>query len=143
MRRSTNFLAILMLAVAVTLLLADLSTAEAGGGNCQDKLVGNFYNCTGKESSGMSPSGCITFETGGLSSNFDLVAGSTHYGCACDTTGSFSSPSFDDSSSAFECVSDEISINGKVKSKKISSQIVIQSGLSEVLSCTERSSPCP
>jgi hypothetical protein len=143
MKRSASFLAVVMSSLVVTFLLANLSSAEAGGGNCQDKLVGNSYNCTEKESTGGGTvSGCLTFETGGVSSNFDLVIEGEHYGCACDTTGSYKSPAYDSSSSAFGCVGLDTLINGKLKSKKIAFQAITESGISDVLSCTETSS-CP
>jgi hypothetical protein len=142
MRLSASFLAVLMFFAVVTILLTNSSSAQARGGNCQDKLVGKFYNCTGKDSEGGTVTGCIEFASGGLSMDFDLFAGGNDYGCVCDTTGSIKSPSFDGSSSAFACVTNGILINGKVKSKKVTAQAIDESGSSQILSCTGISTHC-
>ena len=145
MRRSASFLAVLMFSILMTVLLADLSSAVAGGGNCQDKLVGKAYDCTEKESNGMTASVCWEFATGGFSSNFDLYLDvTTDYGCACQGTGSFKSPSFNASSNKFECVGKSIYFEwqGKVSSNKISGQGLAATGETLFFSCTERSSPC-
>jgi hypothetical protein len=144
MKRSAGFAAVLMLSAVVMFLLGNLSSAEAKGGNCQSKLVGKAYDCEVKDSEGSTGSGCIEFESGKISIDFDLLIGSDDYGCACDTTGSFKSPKFDASSSSFECLSIAAGflINGNVKSKKITGQSIDESGNSEILSCTERSAPC-
>ncbi len=134
MRRSTGFLAVLMFSA----LLTNLSSAEAGGENCQAKLVGNSYNCVFELSDGTSETFCVEFGTGGSSSNFDLfLPPSTDYGCACQATGSFKSPKFNGSASAFECdgVNFGTQIDGKVASKKISGEGSIYSGESFVFSC--------
>jgi len=144
MRRSASFLAVLMFSA----LLANLSSAEAKGGNCQDKLVGNAYDCTEKDSGGGTSPICWEFATGGSSSNFDLYLGDlggTDYGCACQGNGSFKSPSFNSSSNEFECVgaSFDFEWHGKVSSKKLSGQGSAADGESLFFSCTERTSPCP
>jgi len=145
MKRSAIFLTVLMFC-AMTLLLANWSSAEAGGGNCQGKLVGKSYDCNTKYS-GVSPtSDCFEFETGGFSKNFDVIIdGLVDYGCSCDTTGSFNSPSFDGSSSSFDCLSTSSGflLNGKVKGKKLSGQGTSESGDSAIFTCVERSSACP
>jgi hypothetical protein len=145
MKRSASFLPVLMFSVVVTVLLANLSPAEAAGGNCQGKLVGNSYDCNEKYSDSSSDTECYKFETGGVSQNFDIFIGFADYGCACDTTGSFNSPSFDRSSSTFECLStlSGFLINGKLKGKKLKGQGTDVSGVSVIVACTERTSPCP
>jgi hypothetical protein len=147
MRQSASFSAVLMLSALVTGLLGNLSPAEAGGGNCQARLVGNSYNCTAKETTMPSPQTfCAEFETGGTSANFDLLVVSsitTDLGCACDTTGSYSSPSFDTSSSAFECVDDHgTQFNGKIKSKKLDGQASDAGGDSLIYTCTLSATAC-
>ena len=143
MRRSASFLAVVMFSAFVTGLLASSSSAVAGG-NCQDKLVGNAYDCTEKIASG-SFDVCWEFATGGSSANFDLSLDvSTDYGCACLAKGSFKSPSFDASSSGFECVGSSIHFEwqGKVSGDKLSGQGSDSTGGSVVFRCTKRSSPC-
>src|SRR5271154_7043824 len=103
MRLSGIILAAVMFSALSTVLLGNLSSAEAGGGNCQAKLVGKSYICTIKFPGGSEGPSCWEFETGGVSSEFDLVLNPAHYGCSCEAKGSFKSPSFN-SSSAFECV---------------------------------------
>jgi hypothetical protein len=144
MRRSASFPAMLMFSVVVTFLLANLSRAEAGGGNCQGKLVGKSYDCNETYGEGFSDTNCYQFETGELSLDFDLFLGSADYGCACDTTGSYKSPSFDKSPSSFECLSTTAGflINGKLKGKKITGQGTSQGGDSIIISCEERTSAC-
>ncbi len=140
MRRSTAFLAFLMFSA----LLINLSSAEAGGGNCQAKLAGSSYTCDFKFSNGASETLCVEFGTGGVSSNFDLfIPPSTDYGCACQATGSFKSPSFNGSASAFECSGDDFGtqLDGKVAGKKISGEGSGYSGESIVFSC-EKISAC-
>ncbi len=143
MRRSASFLAVLMFSAVVTTLLADMSPAEAKGGNCQAKLVGNSYDCKVKASQGNTEPVCFKFESGGISMDFDLLISTDDFGCACDTTGSYDSPSFDSSSSSFECLTGNFLLNGTVKSKKITAQGIDEFGFTEIFSCTERSSPCP
>jgi hypothetical protein len=145
MKRSAIFLAVLMFSALVTVLLANFSPAEAGGGNCQSKLVGKSFDCNAKDSQGGTGSACIKFESGGISKNFDLLISGDDFGCACDTTGSFNSPSFNASSSSFEClgIAAGFLTNGKVKGKKVTAQQIDESGNTDILSCTERSSACP
>jgi hypothetical protein len=64
MKRSISFLPVLMLSAVVTALLANLSSAEAGGGNCQAKLAGNSYDCNLKFSDGPPETDCFGFRTG-------------------------------------------------------------------------------
>jgi hypothetical protein len=59
MRRSISFLPVLMLSAVVAVLLANLSSAEAGGGNCQAKLAGNSYDCNLKFSDGPPETDCL------------------------------------------------------------------------------------
>ena len=122
------------------------STAVSAGGNCQSKLVGNAYDCTVEFSEFATQNDCFDFRTGGLSQNFDLVIDNgPHYGCACDTTGSFKSPSFDSSLNSFHCLSsfEGFQYNGKVKAQKLSGHGTDEGGVSLIFSCTKRSSPCP
>jgi len=124
-------------------LLINLSSAEAK--NCGDKLVGNSYNCIAKDTKGESGSGCFEFESGGISDDFDLLVEGQDYGCACDASGSVSSPSFDSSSSSFECLSVAVGflINGKLKGNKIAAQGIEESGFTQIFDCTKSSTPCP
>jgi len=148
MSRPAILLTVAMVSAIVTVLLASSYSTEAGG-NCQTKLVGNSYNCSSKFSTGDSvPCETFSFLTGGTSKNFDLVISirDESYGCTCATTGSFDSPSFDNSTSAFECaggkVNFDIQINGKVKGKHLSGEATDESGASRIFSCTVTSSPC-
>jgi len=136
MKRSAGFLTVLMFSA----LLTNLSSAEAGGGNCQAKLGGTSYNCDFEISNGTSQTFCVEFGTGGASSNFDLfIPPSTDYGCACLATGSFKSPKFNGSASAFECVGDDFGtqLDGKVAGKKISGEGNNYLGESIVFSCVK------
>ena len=141
MGRSAGLLVVAMSCAFSMGLVGNPSSTEAGG-NCQAKLVGNSYDCNLKISGSSPETFCFEFQTGGISANFDLFS-VNDYGCTCDTTGSFKSPSFDSSSSAFECVDDGTQINGKIKSKKLSGQIAVIDGTSAIYTCTLRSSPCP
>ena len=140
MKRSASFLTVLVLS-AVAVLLANWSSAEAGGGNCEGKLVSKSYDCNFTDNDFPPYSFCLEFGTGGASRYFDVVLGSADYGCACDPTGS----SFDESSSTFECSDnvDPFSLNGKIKGKKLSVQGVGSDGEQYIGTCTQRSSPCP
>ena len=143
MKISGWFLVVMFAAFAMG-LVGNLSSAEAGG-NCQDKLAGNAYDCVEKESNGMTADLCWEFETRGYSSNFDLyLAGSTDYGCGCVGTGSFKSPKFDESSSKFECVGVDADFQwtGKVSGNKISGQGSAATGETLFFSCTKRTSGC-
>lgn len=139
---------LLGLAVAISCafsmgLVGNPSSAEAGG-NCQAKLAGNSYECNLKFSDGSPETDCFAFRTGGISANFTLTNGTGELGCTCATTGSFTSPSFGSSSSAFQCVDGlGIQVNGKIKSKKLSGQSTDEGGDSEIYTCTLSSSPCP
>jgi len=140
MKRSAGFLAVLMFSAVVTILLTNSSSAI--GGNCQGKLVGNAYDCVFEISNGTTETTCVDFETGGLSSSFDLFRGTDNYGCACQTTGSFKSPSFDASANAFECATiSGLEITGKVAGDKLSGQGSASAGESSVFSCTKRTTP--
>jgi hypothetical protein len=143
MRRSASFLAFLMFSIIVTVLLAKLPLVEAGG-NCQAKLVGNSYDCVFEIESTSPVDFCVEFETGGISSNFDLLIEAADYGCACDNKGSFKSPSFDASGNTFECVGNGFGteFNGKVSSDKLSGQGLTDVGTSIDFSCT-KTTACP
>jgi len=144
MKPSGSTLGVVMLSAMVTVLLVNLSSAEAGG-NCQDKLVGKAYDCTEKESTGGTSDLCWEFSAGGTSSNFDLfLASSTDYGCACQGKGSFKKPGYNASSNEFECVgaSIDFEFHGKVSSKGLNGQGSAATGETLFFSCTERSSPC-
>ena len=106
-------------------------------GNCQAKLVDKSFACTIKNSDGMTSTDCFEFTTTGPSAQFSFFDSKNLFGCTCDITGSLKSPSFDNSSSAFEC--DDGSgdqINGKLKSKKITAEGSDSSGTSLLFSCT-------
>jgi hypothetical protein len=124
-------------------LLANSSSASAKSGNCQAKLVGNSYDCAYKYSSGTDGADCLDFYTMGYSQNFDVDTNSfDSFGCACRATGSFKSPAFDASSSGFACVADDVELDGKLKSNKLSGEVVDQDGESLVFTCVKRSTPC-
>src|SRR5208282_6931027 len=63
MKRSAGFLTVLMFSAVVTILLTNSSSAM--GGNCQDKLVGNSYDCVFELSNGTTETTCVDFEMGG------------------------------------------------------------------------------
>jgi hypothetical protein len=142
MRLSACLLGVLMFSA----LLANLSPAEAGGGSCQAALVGKSYDCNIAYSSTYSPEAvCFEFETGGFSNNFDLYLDLiTDYGCSCETTGTYNSPSFDDSGNTFDCISDAEGylLTGKIKGKKITGQGTSEGGISIIYTCTLRKTPC-
>ena len=143
MRRRTGVVAVAVFSAIALGMFAYSASAEA---NCQDKLVGKSFNCTSKESEFGTNTGCIEFETGGVSSHFDaLFSGGADYGCSCQTTGGFNSPSFNDSSSSFECDEPDTAFEftAKLKGKKITGGGANASGAdSFVLSCTLSSTPC-
>lgn len=145
MIRSSNFPAVAMLCALVTALLADSSLALAGG-NCQNKLAGNTYECSFRYSNDPNAPpyhDCLFFVTGGVSANFDVILDTDHSGCSCLTTGSESSPSFDASSNAWVCVGDGLEFNGTVKGKRLSGQSIDESGDSAIYTCTQsKSSIC-
>jgi len=139
MSRPASFLVVLMFSV----MLTGLSSAEAGGGSCQ-KIVGKSYICTRKFTGGSENEICWKFETGGISSQFDLYTGAADYGCTCEAKGSFKSPSFN-SSSTFDCIDSEtgFQFHGKMNSKGISGQGSSENGESDVFSCMESATACP
>jgi hypothetical protein len=142
--RLAGLLAVTLLSGFVAALLANTSSAEAGG-NCQAKLVGNSYDCNEKFSTGELAGDCVQFTMlSGFPNNFSLTSGNFgKFLCACDATGSFNSPSFDASPSAFECVSgDAIEFNGALKSKKLRGQTMDSLLISGIFVCTLRSSLC-
>jgi hypothetical protein len=132
-------------AVFLSALLGSSTVAVAG--NCQAKLLANFWECTYNFSDGETVGDCLDFSSSGFANDFDLT--SSNFGnfvCACDATGSFNSPKFDSSGSAFECVNtggSGFQYNGKLKSKKLGGQVIDALGLSGVFECTKRSSACP
>ena len=135
MRRLTSFPVVLMFSAIVAALLANSTSAEA---NCQAKLAGNSFDCTFKFSDGPPATVCVSFLTGGSSSNFDLlIPPSGDYGCSCETKGSFSSPSFDASGTGFECVAGfGFAFTGKVEpNNKLAGQGVGLDGEGIAFSC--------
>ena len=148
MRRSVSFLAL----VATVLLCA---APRLQGGTCQDRLVGNSYDCTYEFNFGQSGVGggviakhnCVEFVTGGLSENFDLVGvdGSlaSEFGCACETTGGLKSPSLHISQNAFECVGDSVQFHGKIDSNRLHGQASEEGGVFIVFDCKKLSTACP
>jgi hypothetical protein len=143
MRRSASLQIVTMSSAFVLGLLANSSCAEAKGGNCQAKLAGNSYDCAYKFSNGTDGADCLDFYTMGDSQNFDVDTNSfDSFGCACRATGSFKSPAFDASSNGFACVADDVELDGKLKSNKLSGEVVDQDGESLVFTCEKRSTPC-
>jgi hypothetical protein len=139
MRRSTIFLAVLM----VSALFTNLSSAEAKTkkGNCEEALTPKSYTCDEVYSDGDTDTTCYEFATGGVSENFDLYVASTinDYGCSCDAKGS----DFDASSSSFQCVSDfSFAISGSVKKNKLKITGVDEDGNALVATCVESSTAC-
>jgi hypothetical protein len=148
MTRSAGFLVL----VAAVCLCA---SSESWGGTCQDKLVGNSYDCTYAFSVGQNGIGggtvtkhnCAEFVTGGLSGNFDLVSLGfpVDLGCACQTTDTriFS---FNISANSFECVGDSagnlVQFHGKIDSNKLHGQASDESGTYIVFDCKKLSIPC-
>lgn len=136
MGRSASLSVVAMFSALLMGLLANSSSAVAGG-NCQVKLVGKSFDCNIKISNGPAKTDCFEFFSGGISQHFDSFNSNDHFGCACDTTGSFKSPKFDSSPSAFECVDDVgTQLNGKIKSNKISGQGTDEDGNSLIYTCT-------
>ena len=123
----------------LTASLVGSFSAQAGG-NCQSKLVGNTYNCTGvQEGYGSLGAFTVGFETGGSSQYFDMVfEAGADYGCSCDSSGSVAAPKYDSSSSTFECEEavTGFGITGKVSGKKIKAQAVNGDGATALISCT-------
>jgi len=127
-------------AVAMVLIA---NSQSASGGNCEGKLFGNSYDCSFKDNNTPPFNDCFEFGTLHISQFFDLGSDAAAWGCACDATGS-NSPSFNSSSSAFECSDDEAPflVNGKIKGKKLSVQGIGADGEQFIGTCTLRSSPC-
>jgi hypothetical protein len=144
MMRYASFPGFLMCLVVVASLLAGSLSADAKG-NCQANLVGKSYNCNFVDSNTAPFSYCVNFVTGGVSKEFDMVVdGATDYGCACQSKGSFKSPSYDTSANDFLCDSDfGTQLDGKVSSNKLSGQGIDYNGNSIEFSCHESSTPCP
>ena len=141
--RPASLLAVVVISAFVTVL-----PTESHGGNCQDKLANNSYDCLDKNADGGSAvKFCLEFVTGGVSQYFDAIQppSNTHLGCACLATGSFKAPSFDASSSGVECVSDDgVQLHGKVESDKLTLQVSYEDGQQHIGSCTRRSTAsCP
>lgn len=135
MAKSPALCAAVMLCTLAGLLPGSTS---ALAGNCQAKLVFKSFACTIKNSDGTTSTDCWEFFTNeGPSVNFGFFDSKNGFGCACDVTGKFKKPSFDNSSSGFAC--DDGSggqINGKIKGNKITGQGSDSSGDSELFSCT-------
>jgi hypothetical protein len=132
------FRGVVVIAFAMALLAISFS-AEAGGGNCQSKLVGNSYNCNQNEQGIGANSFTAEFETGGMSQYFDVDYGGDDYGCSCNTVGSVEVPEYDSSGDDFECISTFTGymISGKVKGKKLSGQGTSEFGDGFIFTCKE------
>ena len=143
MSRITGFVVIAVCSAIVMALIVNAPSAEAGG-NCQAKLAGNSYECNFKDNDFPPFSYCFDFVTGGTSPDFDLHYSNVDSGCVCDATGSASSPSFDNSSTKFDCVdtSGAFMLTGTIKGKKLSIQGIGADGEEYVGTCTLRNSPC-
>jgi len=150
MRRSASFLVL----VAALLLV---TSSRSSGGTCQNKLVGNSYDCTYAFNFGQSGVGvgtitnhnCVKFVTGGLSGNFDLVSLGfpVDLGCACQTTTArIIQPSLDISANAFECVGDSagnlVQFHGQLDSNRLHGQASDESGTYIDFDCKKLSMPC-
>jgi|HubBroStandDraft_1064217.scaffolds.fasta_scaffold05246_4 hypothetical protein len=124
--------------VFASVMAISLST-QASGGNCQAKLVGKSYSCNDNEQDSGPHSFTSSFETGGISDDFDLFYGGADYGCSCNTLGSVEVPDYDSSGDEFECIdtNNGFLINGKIKGKKITGQGTSQFGDSLIFSCKE------
>ena len=148
MRRSASFLVL----VAALLLV---TSSRSSGGTCQNKLVGNSYDCTYAFNFGQSGVGvgtitnhnCVKFVTGGLSGNFDLVSLGfpVDLGCACQTTDD-RILSFGISANTFECVGDSagnfVQFHGKLDSNRLHGQASEQDGTYIIFDCKKLSSSC-
>lgn len=138
------------LSVAVFFILAigmfAGSLSASAGGNCQEKLVGNSYECSYVSSEGNTGTECIAFFIGAISDHFDAGYNSEdQYGCGCDPKGSSSSPSFDASSNTYQCTSPgspSFLLSGKINGKKLTEQGFESDGFQYVETCKLRSSPC-
>ena len=143
MHRSAGFVVVAGFSAIVMVLFANSSYAERNR-NCEAKIVNNSYDCTFEDNDFPAFTDCFEFVTGGTSQNFDLLDVTFDYGCACDATGSSDSPSFNHSSSAFECTTSQAPFlfNGKIEGKKLSVQGIGSDGSQYVGTCTLRDSPC-
>jgi hypothetical protein len=126
-------------AAAVLCTFAGLLSCSpsALAGNCEAKLENKSFACTFKNSNGTTTTPCIEFTPTGPSANFNFFGPMGLFGCTCDVTGSFKSPSFDNSSSGFACddgKGDEV--YGKIKGRKITGQGSDSNGDSTLFSCT-------
>jgi hypothetical protein len=152
MRRSVSSLVL----VAALLLVTSF---KSWGGTCQNKLVGNSYDCTYAFYSGQSgitigiitDGNCVKFVNRGPSANFSMVGvlGSltSKFGCACQTTSNLiTAPSLDISANAFECVGDSagniVQFHGKVVPGGLSGQASEENGTYIVFDCKKLSSSC-
>jgi hypothetical protein len=158
MRRSASFPALVVFSTLVTVLPCRSSFAEPLGHklNCQDKLVGNSYDCSLVflvAGGSAIEKNCVEFTTGGISENFDWVTvlGLTvEAGCVCQTTGSsIKSFALDASANAFECVGNIVSdlgqfiqFHGTVEGKKLHVQASFETGQSIVIECRKRPMAC-
>jgi hypothetical protein len=143
MGRSSGLVTAAVCSAILVGMFANLPSAEAKS-TCQAKLVDNSYDCNFKDNDFPPFTECWTFVTGGVSQYFDLFNGFDDYGCGCNATGGFNSPSYNESSSAFECSdhSAPFLLIGKIKGKKLSVQGVGSTGEQYIGTCTLRSSPC-
>ena len=136
MRRGLTVLSLAIVSIFVLgLLIAPL--AALAGGNCDAKLANKSFACTIKNSDGIVSSDCWEFTPTGPSAQFNFFDSKGLFGCTCDVSGTFKSPSFDNSSSAFECddgAGDQI--YGKLKGKKITGAGSDTMGDSLLFSCT-------
>ena len=146
MRLSASFLVLLAGVLLCT-------SSKSSGGTCQNKLVGNSYDCSYAINSGQSGSGfgtitkhnCVEFVTGGLSENFDLVGSvpTSDLGCACQTrSDALITPKLDISKEDFECVGDSIEFHGRIDSDKLHGQASEENGVYIVFDCKKLSAPC-
>ena len=134
MTKSVALCAAVMLCTLAGLLSC---SASALAGNCDAKLANKSFACTIKHSDGTTSTDCIEFTPTGPSANFNFFDTENLYGCTCDVTGSFKSPSFDNSASGFACDDGKgDQIYGKLKGRKITGQGSDSSGGSSILSCT-------
>ena len=151
MSRSGSFSALLALAAFATVLLGTSSASIAG--TCQDKLVGNSYDCiyvfnfgqSGNTVGIVTEGNCVKFVNRGPSTNFSMVGVlgslSSKFGCACQTTGGIYSS--DLSPDAYECVGDSagniVQFHGKVDSGGLQGQASEENGTYIVFDCGKTS----
>jgi len=145
-RRSASFLVL----VAGLLLY---TSSKSSGGSCQNKLVGNSYDCSYAINSGqsgvsvgtISKHNCVEFVTGGLSENFDLVGSvpTSDLGCACQTkSDALITPKMNISAEDFECVGDSIEFHGRIDSDRLHGQASEENGVYIVFDCKKLSTAC-